>query len=42
LQRALNQNHGKTARDVEGREAQGKIKDEFEDSIAVVEGLDHE
>jgi len=39
LQRALSQNRGKMARDVEGREAQGKIKREFEDSMAKLKPL---
>lgn len=34
LQRALSQNRRRMKQDVEGREAQGKIKREFEDSIA--------
>ena len=39
LQRALSQNRGKMTRDVEGREAQGKIKREFEDSMAKLKPL---
>jgi hypothetical protein len=39
MQRALSQNRGKMRRDVEGREAQGKIKREFEDSMPKLKPL---
>jgi len=39
LQRALSQNRKRMGRDVEGREAQGKIKREFEDSTTKLKPL---
>jgi len=39
MQRALSQNRGKMTRDAEGREAQEKMKREFEDSMAKLNPL---